>query len=142
MFGLDHLPAFVDTFLMNLFVRVPNINLIDPEEPYREHVYRGQSTRGVVQAMRFGESVFEQARSSGPAVSNILVVTNDNDSTVDNSHTEDLADIWEKSGAAIVRYVFPAALGLPHNSIDVSEPGTDTDLVYAQILELLGEEPP
>jgi esterase/lipase len=142
MFGLDHLPAFVDSFLVNLFSRAPNINLIDPEEPYREHVYRGQSTRGVAQSMIFGKSVFEQARSSGPAVSNILVVTNDNDSTVDNSQTEELADIWEKSGAAIVRYVFPAALGLPHNSIDVSEPGTDTDLVYAQILELLGENPP
>ena len=142
MFGLDHLPAVVDNFLMNLFSRAPNINLIAPGEPYREHVYRGQSTRGVAQVMRFGESVFKQANGSSPAVTNILVVTNANDSTVDNSRTEELAGIWEKSGAAIVRYVFPAELGLPHNSIDVTEPGTDTDLVYAQILELLGEHPP
>jgi esterase/lipase len=141
LFGLDHLPAFVDYFLMNLFSRAPNINLIDPEEPYREHVYRGQSTSGVAQAMRFGESIFKQANSSSPAVTNILVVTNANDSTVDNSHTDELVDIWETSGAAILRYVFPAVLGLPHDSIDVSEPGTDTDLVYAQILELLGENP-
>lgn len=139
MFGMGHLPNFVDTFLMNLFLRVPNINILDPNEPVRDHVYRGESTRGVAEALRFGETVFTQAGNSGPAAGQIIVVTNGNDTTVDNRHTQELADTWEKSGVVIIRYEFPASLGFPHNSIDVSEPETDTDVVYNKILELLGE---
>jgi alpha-beta hydrolase superfamily lysophospholipase len=139
MFGLGHLPSFVDTFLTNLFLRLPNINILDPNEPVRDHVYSGESTRGVAEALRFGETVFTQAESSGTATVQIIVVTNGNDTTVDNRHTQELADIWENSGVVIVRYEFPASLGFPHNSIDVSEPETDTDVVYKKILELLGE---
>jgi alpha-beta hydrolase superfamily lysophospholipase len=139
MFGMGHLPSFVDTFLTNLFLRLPNINILDPSEPVRDHVYRGESTRGVAEALLFGETVFTQAKSSGPAAVQIIVVTNGNDTTVDNRHTQELADLWENSGVVIVRYEFPASLGFPHNSIDVSEPDTDTDVVYAKILELLGE---
>ena len=62
-----------------------------------------------------------------------------NDTTVDNQHTQELADIWENWGEVIVRYEFPKSLGFPHNSIDVSEPDTDIDVVYSKILELLGE---
>ncbi|MEA3441669.1 MAG: alpha/beta fold hydrolase [Chloroflexota bacterium] len=139
MFGMGHLPSFVDTFLTNLFLRLPNINILDPNEPVRDHVYRGQSTRGVAEAMRFGETVFTQAGNSGPTAGKIILVTNGNDTTVDNRHAEELAAIWENWGVVIIRYEFPKALGFPHNSIDVSEPDTDTDVVYAKILELLGE---
>jgi pimeloyl-ACP methyl ester carboxylesterase len=139
MFGMDHLPGFEDTFLMNLFLRVPNINILDPNEPVRDHVYRGQSTRGVAEAMMFGETVFTQAGNSGPAAGQIILVTNGNDTTVDNRHAEELVAIWENWGEAIVRYEFPKSLGFPHNSIDVSEPDTDTGVVYAKILELLSE---
>jgi len=139
MLGLGEMPEFVDLFLINFFTRIPNINLIDPEEPFREHVYRGQSTRGVAEAMLFGETIFSQVGDTAPAAPKIIVVTNANDHTVDNAHAEKLADAWEAWGDDITRYEFPASLGLPHNSIDVSEPDTDTDLVYEKILELLGE---
>ena len=139
MFGLDHLPYFVDDFLMNLGSRGPNINFIGPEEPHREHVYRGMSSRGVAEAMIFGKSVFKQAYRTSPAVSSIIVGTNGNDTTVDNRRTYELAKIWEASGANIVLYEYPESLGLPHNMIDVSEPDTDIAIVNAKILELLGE---
>jgi len=138
MFGLDHLPAFLDTFLMNLFLRVPNVNLISPSEPVREHVYRGQSTRGVAQVMHFGETVFAQARTTSPGVSQIIVLTNANDSTIDNRQIHELVDIWEQSGAGIVTYEFDASLGMPHDVIDVTS-NSKSDLVYAKIIELLGE---
>ena len=140
LFGLGHVPAALDYFLINLASRVPNINLTDPEEPVREHVYRGESSKGVAEALRFGKTVFGQAEESAPAVTEIVVVTNDNDTTVDNRKTDELASIWDDSGAAIVRYAFPKEFGFPHNSIDPTS-NPDTDIVYAKLLELLGEEP-
>jgi len=140
LFGLDHLPAALDYFLINLASRAPNINLIDPEEPAREHVYRGESSKGVAEALRFGQTVFVQSEKSAPAASGIIVMTNDNDTTVDNRSTDKLAGTWDETGAAIVRYVFPKELGFPHNSIDPTS-NLETDIVYAKLLELLGEEP-
>ena len=140
LFGLDHLPVVLDYFLINLASRVPNISLTDPEEPVREHVYRGESSKGVAEALRFGQTVFGQAKESAPAVSEIIVVTNDNDTTVDNRSTSELADLWEDSGEQITRYGFPKELGFPHNSIDPTS-NDETDIVYAKLLELLGEEP-
>jgi esterase/lipase len=140
LFGLDHLPAALDYFLINLASRFPNINLIEPGEPVREHVYRGESSKGVAEALRFGQMVFGQAKESAPAVSEIIVVTNDNDTTVDNRSTNELADLWEASGETVTRYAFPKELGFPHNSIDPTS-NPETDIVYAKLLELLGEKP-
>jgi len=138
MFGIDHLPSWLRTFLMNLFTRVPNFCITSPLEPDNDHGYLGHSTRGLAETMVFGESVFSQAREASPAISNIIVVTNGNDTTVDNQRTEELVGIWEQAGANITRYQFPASLDLPHDMIDpIHNP--DKDIVYAKLLELLGE---
>ena len=139
LYGMGPLPSFLNTFLMNLASRLPNFNPTDPNEPQREHVYRGQSSRGVANALVFGKAIFNQAEEAAPAVSELIVVTNDNDTTVNNRLTDQLSAIWEAAGMPLVRYVFPKELGLPHNSIDKTS-NPDTDIVYAKLLELLGEE--
>jgi len=139
MLGLGGMPQFVDYFLRNLFIRIPDISLGGPGEVVREHAYRGQSTRGVAVSMLLGQTVFSQARMSAPEVNGIIIVTNANDHTVDNIYAEKLTEVWENWGDEIVRYEFPKSLGFPHNLIDITEPGTDIDLVNQKILELLGE---
>jgi len=140
MYGIGRLPQFVNYLLLNFASRAPNFNLTDPAEPQREHVYRGQSSRGVANAMLFGESLFRQAEAEPPAVTDIIVVTNDNDTTVNNNLTDELTVLWRADGAAPVVYVFPQELGYPHNSIDrTSNP--EADAVYATLLDLLGESP-
>jgi esterase/lipase len=139
MFGMGVLPDWGNKFMMNFFSRFPNINLPDPTEPEREHVYRGQSTRGVAVSIAFGQSVMKQAESTPPAVKDIILVTNANDTTVSNEDAYKIADIWEQNGANVTRYEFPKELGLPHNSIDITST-EDTQIVYDKLLELLGEE--
>ena len=141
MFGMGRLPNFLNFFMINLFTRAPNINFASPTEPYRDHAYRGQSSRGVAEVMHFGATIFTQANSTAPVVTEVILVTNANDHTVNNANTKTLVDIWENSSTDldITRYEFPASLGLPHSLVDVSEPDTDIDLVNAKILELLGE---
>ena len=139
MYGISVLPKFVDYLLLNIAYRLPNINLTSPSEPQREHVYRGQSTKGVANVMLFGRGLFNQAKAEPTAVSDIIVVTNANDTTVNNKLTDDLTEIWRSMGASPETYVFPEELGYPHNSIDrTSNP--EADAVYATLLELLGEE--
>jgi esterase/lipase len=140
MFGIGRIPNFLDFYAINIFTRIPNINFIGPGEPVREHVYRGQSSRGVAEAMLYGATIFKQVNSTEPGVTEIIIVTNANDHTVDNDNTKMLADIWESWGSDITRYEFPAELGLPHSLVDISEPGTDIDFVNTTILTLLGEQ--
>ncbi len=139
MLGMGLLPHWANMFAMNLFNRFPNISFPDPTEPERDHVYRGQSSRGVAVSVRFGQSVIKQSEAAPPAVKNIILITNANDTTVSNEESHHLADIWEQHGALVIRYEFPKELGLPHNSIDQTSTD-DTDIVYEKMLELLGEE--
>jgi carboxylesterase len=139
MFGMGVLPEWGNKFMMNFFSRFPNINLPDPTEPERDHVYRGQSTRGVAVSIAFGQSIMKQAESTPPAVKDIILITNANDTTVSNEDAYKIADIWEQNGANVTRYEFPKELGLPHNSIDTTST-EDTQIVYDKMMELLGEE--
>jgi len=138
MFGMGKMPRWANTFMMNLFSRIPNFNIPDSSEPEREHVYRGQSTRGVAEALIFGQAVMKQAEAAPPATGEIIVVTNANDTTISNDDVYLIADIWEQHGADLTRYEFPKELGLPHNSIDQTS-NENTDIVYEKLLELLGE---
>ncbi len=140
MYGIGKIPAFLSAFLANTTYRLPNINITAPGEEERDHVYQGESTKGVSNAILFGRPIFEQAEERETAVSDIIVVTNANDTTVNNALTDELVKLWQANGTSPETYVFPEELGYPHNSIDPSS-NPDADAVYATLLELLGEEP-
>lgn len=138
MHGLDGLPHFLNIFAMNLAIRLPNFNPTSPSEPQRDYVYRGQSTRGVGNAMLFGQFVSKQATDEPPMVNDIIVVTNANDTTISNKEIKALADKWEAQGGNVVRYEFPEELGYPHPLTDIGS-NPDAFDVYPVLLDLLGE---
>ena len=140
-FGINGMPSFVDTFLMNLFARLPNVDFYNPGEPGRDWGYRSEASRGVAEFMRFGKGIFRQAQASGPAARDVFLVTTASDDTADNRYAEELAEIWRTSGANVTDYQFDASLGIPHNSIDLTTDPDKKAIVYAKILELLGEPP-
>ncbi len=141
MYAIGTLPKFLNYFLLNFASHAPNFNPTAPSEPQREHVYRGQSSRGVANAMLLGKALFAQAETSPPTVPDMIVITNDNDTTVNNKSTDELTALWQAAGAQPLVHVFAQELGFPHNSIDrTSNP--DADAVYATLLKLLNETPP
>jgi esterase/lipase len=140
-FGIAGMPSFVDTFLMNLFVRLPNVDFYNPGEPGRDWGYRGEASRGVAEFMRFGKGIFRQANAPGPAARDVFLVTTASDDTADNRYAEKLAEIWRAAGTNVTTYEFDASLGVPHNSIDLTTDPDKKAIVYAKILELLGEAP-
>ena len=139
-FGIAKTPHFVDTFLMNVFERIPNIVFDNPLEPQRDWVYRGEATRGVAAFLMLGKAVFKQAESADVAARDIYILTTARDDTADNSYATELAEIWGEAGANVDQHAFEASMNIPHNSID---PATDVEIkqaVYQKIIEWLGEE--
>lgn len=138
-YGVPEIPSFLNTFLMNLASRAPNISLQNPEEPQRDWVYRGEATRGVAAFLRLGRNVFASGENEAPAVEEIYFVTTAVDDTADNDYTVDLATIWAGAGADVSFFEFDASYDIPHNSVDPAADPEKKALVYDKILEMLGE---
>ena len=140
-FGVPEVPPFANTFLMNLASRVPSVTLKNPAEPAHDWVYQGEATRGVAEFMILGRALFSKAEASAPAAAEIHFVTTAIDDTADNDFAAELASIWRGSGATVTSFEFDEAAGIPHNSVDPAGDAAKKALVYAKILELLGEAP-
>jgi len=139
-FGIHGVPGFADTMFINLFARLPNFNFISPSEMKREHVYAGEATRGMAQYLLLGKVTREQADEAPPAVKDIVIITNNSDSQVNNGITHDLAATWEGAGAVVTSYAFDKSLDLPHDVIDVSTIGDRSSITYPVIIQLIEAE--
>ena len=105
-----------------------------PEYGYLQH-----STRSLGQILKLGFQVAEAARSRPPAVADIWLALNDNDHSVNNVMAERLAASWQKAGAKSVRtFTFPVSLGLPHDLISVEQPNANPQLVYSELMKMVG----
>jgi carboxylesterase len=135
LIGIKQLPGFTNNFFTNIFSRLPGMDFTSASEPYREHVYRGQSSRGVAEYMLLARGVRSQADDNPSAVKDIVIIINANDDQVNNGMTNNLAEKWQEFGATITTYEFPQSLGLPHDVIDVSNEEADPDTTYPVIIE-------
>ena len=138
-YGIHGLPDFATTLLMNAFSRLPNIVLDDPLEPRRAWVYRGQATRGVAAFLALGQRVIDAAKEGARPAGQVIVVTTARDNTANNGSTAGLLDLWRQAGVDLVTFQFEAAQDIPHNSVDPAADPVKKQLVYEQMLELLGE---
>ena len=139
-FGVNGVPNFAGTLLMNAFSRLPNIVLDDPLEPRRDWVYRGEATRGVAAFLALGHSVMQDARKGAGPGGQMIVVTTARDNTANNHATAKLVDLWQQAGSEVVTFEFEPSLDIPHNSVDPAADAAKKQLVYEQLLKLLGEE--
>jgi pimeloyl-ACP methyl ester carboxylesterase len=139
-FGVNGVPQFAGTLLMNAFSRLPNIVLDDPLEPRRDWVYRGEATRGVASFLTLGHSVLQGARQGTGPQGQMIVVTTAKDNTANNRSTARLVDLWQRAGVQVVTFEFEPSLDIPHNSVDPAADAAKKQLVYEQLLRSLGEE--
>lgn len=135
-FAIRRIPSFLRTASINLFTRLPNITVPQQSDTAR-YVYRGVSTRGLAETLRFGKGVTRQADRYKAAVPYITLVMNDNDHTVAGSDIEHMAVRWREHGTAVTEFRFGKEFGLPHDVIDVLEPAGNTRLVYPVLLDLI-----
>ncbi|MBK8049270.1 MAG: alpha/beta hydrolase [Anaerolineales bacterium] len=133
-------PRCVQGVVANLFLRLPDaVRWWDPklmaDAPGPAHAYRGFTTQSFAQMARFALLVLQQAGKQAPQVNTLIVVTNPCDEAVNNTGAAQLGRSWERHGATVMRHVFPADWGLPHDLIDPANAGPHLDRVYPLLVE-------
>jgi len=139
--GVRRVSPAVGTAMMNVYSRMPSVNLEDPLEPRRDWVYRGQTTRALAETLRLGRALLRQAQATAPLARRLILLTTARETQVANGATYRLAALWRARGANVIADEFAPELEIPHNAIDPAADPAKKAVVYARMLELLEEAP-
>jgi len=140
-FGFKQIPTPLTAPVMNLFSVLPeSYEWWDPLLQAKgglPHAYPRYSRRALAQILRLGFAVQVGAQQVPPATRTILVVTNANDSSVNNILTTDVVKNWREHGANLTTYEFEADLRLGHDLIDPAQPDERIDIIYPRLIDLI-----
>ncbi|HEY5060463.1 MAG TPA: alpha/beta fold hydrolase [Gemmatimonadaceae bacterium] len=142
LLAIARVPQLLETPLMNLALRVPNVTQADSPDRSRPDRELGVSSRAIAQVMRLGTAVRRAAAHASPLVCQIVFVTNANDKTVKTAPVIDLARVWARAGSAVTVYEFPRSLGLAHDIAEEIGPHAQPLLVYPELQALIHGTPP
>jgi len=141
-FGFKQIPTKSTAPAMNLTSLLPESYAwwdaalkTEIQPPY---AYPRYSMHGLAQILRLGFSVQVAARRDRPATVSLIVVTNGAEPSVNNALTQEVVTSWRARGANVRTFEFDAALKLPHDLIDPNQPDQQIDVVYAQLIKLIG----
>jgi pimeloyl-ACP methyl ester carboxylesterase len=140
-FGYKAIPTTLTAPMMNVVLTLPDTfvwwdEALKENEP-PSHAYPRYSKHALAQVLRLGFAVQSKAGQQAPAAAKILVITNANDTSVNNELTAKVVSAWTRKGANITTYEFPASLGYAHDLIDPSQPTLPIDNIYPKLIELI-----
>jgi len=142
-FGYKVIPTYLTAPAMNIVLLQPDVLVWnDPargDKPVPDYDYPGYSKHALAQILRLGFAIRLEALQKAPVAKEIIVVTNAADDSVNNALTAIVARNWQKHGAQLVEYEFPASLKLQHDLIDPNQPGANTAEVDQKLIALLTE---
>lgn len=141
-FGFAQIPAPLTVPAANIFLALPNsFQWWDPdlkETVGPPNTYPRYSTHALAQILRFSFAAEASAHRTAPLARSILVITNENDMSVDNTATKVVVNDWRDHGARDLRtFSFEASLKLGHDLIDPARPDQRTDIVYPKLIDLI-----
>lgn len=140
-FGFREIPTLLTAPAMNAISVLPETYVWwDPvlqDKIGPPHAYPRYSRHALAQILRLGFSVQVNARQMSPAANAILVVTNANDTSVNNALIYQVTENWRQRGAHLETYEFALDLGLDHDLIDPAHPKQRIDIVYPKLIELI-----
>ena len=117
--------------LVMLASRLPDVErMVAPIDTSRPENIPGITTRGLAELLRLGRRVHDEAENGPPGVRDIAFLLNERDRTVSVGASLDLAQRWMDRGATVAAYRFSAAAKLPHNVMELTSHGGNTELVY------------
>jgi carboxylesterase len=129
--------------LIDLASMLPNITRTTKPDTTRPDMVQGTTSRGLSEVLRLGQRVRDQALDRPPRVKDIAFLLNARDHTVSEDAAVALAQRWFDRGATVLVYKFPAALKLPHNVMEETGRGGNTEIVYPVVTALArGMTPP
>jgi carboxylesterase len=140
-FGYQQIPRRFTIPVMNIVRILPDsFQWWDPnlkENSGPTHAYPRYSKHALAEILRLGFAVQIECMWNSPAAHRVIVITNANDTSVNNEMTADVVKRWQKDDANIETYEFPSGLGLAHDLIDPEQPGERVDVIYAQLIDLM-----
>jgi carboxylesterase len=143
-FGYQQIPTRLTAPIMNTLLVLPNtFEWWDPqlkENIGPSHAYPRYSKRALAELLKLGFAVQVRGWQGSPAAHRVIVVTNANDTDVNNSLTLQIVQRWQKNGATIETFEFPLSLGLGHDLIDPDQPDQQIGVTYPQLIELISHE--
>jgi len=134
-FGAIGLPDGLNQWGTNLITRLPNIPFpFSTPVPYQ---YLGMSSLGIGESMRFAE-VPEKASLKEPIrAGSVVIVTNENDNTISNPLARRVLAQWKANGSNAEEFVIDKKYGLPHDVIDPYQNGSNPELIYPLMIDLI-----
>jgi carboxylesterase len=144
-FGYHEIPTRFTAPVMNILLALPDTyewwdsDLRENVGP--SHAYPRYSKHALAQFLKLGFAVQVQSWRTKPAAQRVIVVTNANDTSVNNEMTFKVVQHWQKDGADIETYEFPLNLGLDHDLLDPEQPNQQIELVYPELIHLIAQEP-
>jgi len=140
-FGYKQIPTPMTAAVMNIYTLLPDEFVWwDPVLQTKitpEYAYPRYSKHALVQILRLGFSVQENAKYSMPAAQKVVVVLNPADDAVNNPLTMTIAKNWQANGANLTTFEFEHNLQLPHDMIDPTQPSQQINIVYPRLIELV-----
>jgi esterase/lipase len=129
--------------LVDIVSALPNVSRTTRPDTTRPDMVQGTTSRGLGEVLRLGQRVHDQALDRAPRVKDIVFLLNERDRTVSEDAAVDLAQRWFDRGATVLVYKFPAVLRLPHNVMEQTGRGGNTEVVYPVVMALArGMTPP
>jgi len=142
-FGYQQIPTTLTVPAGNLYLAMPNsFRWWDPSRQAElgpPYAYPRFSTRALAELLRLGFAVQVAAQREPPAASSILVVTNANDTAVNNVLTAGVVKAWREHEANVATYEFEAESRLGHDLIDPTLPDARIDIVYPRLIDLIAQ---
>jgi carboxylesterase len=142
--GVGFIPRPFTRPVTNLILLIPDIfQWWDPVHKINNplsapYSYRGYWMHALFENLRLGFATEADAERVKPAAGAILVVTNANDSSVNNAVVAEFEQMWIEHGEEFLQtYQFPKDQHLPHDLITYNRSGGNPDLVYAKLMELI-----
>jgi len=143
-FGYQQIPTRLTAPVMNITLLLPDTyEWWDPdlkEDIGPSHAYPRYSKHGLAAFLKLGFAVQVKSWQGAPAAQRIVMVTNANDTAVNNALTSEVVRRWQAHGATIETYEFPLSWGLAHDLIDPQQPNQAIEIVYPPLIELVTYE--
>ena len=106
------------------------VRMTAPIDTARPENVPGISTRGLAELLRLGQRVRDRAESNPPSVHDVVFLLNEADHTVSEEAALEVAHRWMDRGALPRAYRFTVGAKLPHNVMELTSHGGNTELVY------------
>ena len=142
--GIGFIPNILNRPLTQIADKIPNIWMWwDPQtkadNPFTQsYQYPRYPLHALAEYMRLGFAAEENAKREKPGVNSLIVITNQNDESVNNSIIADFENLWLDHGEELIRtYEFDKELGLPHDLITPTREDGNTGLSYPIIIDYI-----